>query len=97
MRGNRPLESGGWSTAGRAGRPRTGKKPGRSIRATDDEWRLIKQFAAIVKESPKVAEEMLKENKNHASNEANKENRVPSGRTISKVLDSMRTSFSEIK
>ena len=51
----------GWSTAPGAGRP---KSPGpartnRTIRATDDEYKLIKSFIAIVRDKPDEAKKML--------------------------------------
>jgi len=62
MRGNRPLSSGGWSTAGRAGRKKTdiGTRPPRNMRATDEEWQLIKKFAEIAKSDLPQAERRLK-------------------------------------
>lgn len=61
MRGNRPLSSGGWSTAGRAGRKKTdlGTRPSRNMRATEEEWALIKKFAEIAKSDLPQAERML--------------------------------------
>lgn len=61
MRGNRPLSSGGWSTAGRAGRKKTpvGTRPQRNIRATDEEWNVIKKFAAIAKSDLPQAKKIL--------------------------------------
>ena len=47
-----------------AGRPKgkttAGERKGRNIRAFDDEWELIKQFAKIVKTDRQRAEELLK-------------------------------------
>lgn len=56
MRGNQ-----GWSTAGRAGRKKTevGTRPQRNMRATEEEWQLIKRFAAIAKSDLPQAERML--------------------------------------
>lgn len=60
MRGNQE-----WSTAGRAGRPKlkspcdSKARPMRSMRATDEEWELIKQFAKIAKENIDKAKAML--------------------------------------
>lgn len=47
-----------------AGRPKgktaAGERKGRNIRAFDDEWELIKQFANIVKADRHKAEQLLK-------------------------------------
>lgn len=62
MRGNQ-----GWSTAGRAGRPKlTGpdaskKRPVHAVRAFDDEWNLIKRFTKLVKRDMKKAGELIKQ------------------------------------
>ena len=61
MRGNQ-----GWSTAGRAGRPRLANpadsrtRPQHAIRAYDDEWEVIKQFAALAKRDLQKAREIVK-------------------------------------
>lgn len=51
----------GWSTAPGAGRPKsTGPaRTNRTIRATDDEYQLIKRFIAIVRTKPETAEKIL--------------------------------------
>ncbi|MFR3241534.1 MAG: hypothetical protein ACLTXK_09295 [Megamonas funiformis] len=38
-------------------------RPGRNIRAYDDEYVLIKEFMKIVRKNPKLAEEFIKNNK----------------------------------
>lgn len=47
-----------------AGRPKgktaAGERKGRNIRAFDDEWELIKQFAKIVKTDRQFAERLSK-------------------------------------
>lgn len=47
-----------------AGRPKgktaAGERKGRNIRAFDDEWELIKQFANIVKTDRQKAEQILR-------------------------------------
>ena len=60
MRGNQ-----GWSTAGRAGRPKL-RSPEESkarkmcsLRATAEEWELIKELAKIAKEDIEKAKAML--------------------------------------
>lgn len=64
MRGNQ-----GWSTAGRAGRPKL-KSPEeskarkmRSLRASDEEWELIKEFAKLAKDDIREVTKMVKANK----------------------------------
>ena len=47
----------------RAGRPRSlisKERPQHQVRAFEDEWRLIKAYAAIVKTDIKLAEEIMK-------------------------------------
>ena len=58
MRGNQ-----GWSTAGRAGRKKTniGTRPQRNIRATAEEWAIIKKFAQIAKSDMNKARKFLQE------------------------------------
>lgn len=53
----------GWSTAPRAGRPKsTGPaRTNRTIRATDDEYNLIKRFIVLVREQPNDAKKILDE------------------------------------
>lgn len=51
----------GWSTAPGAGRP---KSPGpartnRTIRASDDEYKLIKRYIELVREKPDIAKKIL--------------------------------------
>lgn len=60
MRGNQ-----GWSTAGRAGRPKL-KSPEESkarkmhsLRATAEEWELIKEFAKLAKSDIQIAKETI--------------------------------------
>ena len=64
MRGNQ-----GWSTAGRAGRPKL-KSPEeskarkmRSLRASDKEWELSKEFAKLTKDDIREVTKMVKANK----------------------------------
>ena len=60
MRGNQ-----GWSTAGRAGRPRLSHpadsktRPQHQVRAYDDEWEVIKRFAALAKRDLQRAREIV--------------------------------------
>lgn len=53
----------GWSTAPGSGRPKsTGpERKNRTIRASDDEFLIIKGFIKIVRESPEAAERMIKQ------------------------------------
>lgn len=60
MRGNQ-----GWSTAGRAGRPRLANpadskaRPQHQVRAYDDEWAVIKEFVAIARTDLQRAQKLV--------------------------------------
>lgn len=60
MRGNQ-----GWSTAGRAGRPRLASpadskmRPQHAIRAYAEEWEVIKRFVALAKQDLQKAREIV--------------------------------------
>jgi len=60
-----PRGNQGWSTAGRAGRPKlqspedSKARKQRQLRAHDDEWELIREFAKLVKADIEKARELL--------------------------------------
>lgn len=54
----------GWSTKGRAGRPKTEERPRRWIRLHEEEWELVKAFAEIVKADMEKAKKLLENHQN---------------------------------